>query len=541
MDKVGKLKKLQERYLSQLPGKLEDIYNAWQALLHDPKSESKQQLSQLAHNLAGSAGTFGFSAVGIEARNIEVILQKIANFDGLSHDAEMIINDSLQRISKLIESGPDDVQPLTSHAQGNLEKGQKVSKLVYILEDDEIMAKEIAFHLACFDYHVEIFTTLGSIIESIKSKLPSVMIVDLNLKEGDLAGAQFVKSLNDFSLVQVPTIFISVRDDWEARLAAVRAKCSAYLTKPLDQNELLERLDLITIKDAPDPFKVLIVDDMQVLAEHYAVVLNNAGMKVRVVTDIDDLLETLSDFQPELILMDIFMPQCSGLEAAKIVRQKCELLSVPIVFLSTESDPEKHLEAIQLGGDDFLQKPISDDRLLVAVRSRAERFRHLRSRMNRDGLTGLLNHTTMKSELDVEVARSHRQQDTLCFAMLDLDNFKNINDTYGHPFGDRVLKTVSRMLINRLRKSDIIGRYGGEEFAIVMPNTPIETAKAVVDDIRLNFSQIVHQYNEDKFCCTLSAGVSELTPNNSRDTLIRLADEALYKAKHQGKNTVCIN
>jgi diguanylate cyclase (GGDEF)-like protein len=239
--------------------------------------------------------------------------------------------------------------------------------------------------------------------------------------------------------------------------------------------------------------------------------------------------------------MDIYMPQCSGLEAAKIIRQKCELLSVPIVFLSTESDPDKHLAAIELGGDDFLQKPISDDKLLVAVRSRAERFRHLRSRMNRDGLTGLLNHSTIKSELDTEIARCHRLHTPLCYAMIDLDDFKNINDKYGHPFGDRVIKTLARLLISRLRKTDIIGRYGGEEFAVIMPDATLKTAEIVINDIRENFSNITHKYGGDKFNCTLSAGVAQLKANSSRESLIKQADEALYDSKHKGKNTVSIN
>ena len=196
---------------------------------------------------------------------------------------------------------------------------------------------------------------------------------------------------------------------------------------------------------------------------------------------------------------------------------------------------------MELGGDDFLQKPIADNNLLLAVRARAERFRQLRIHMHNDGLTGLLNHANIKTHLESEVARAQRQNEALSFAILDIDKFKQVNDTYGHPVGDRVIKSVARMLKKRLRKSDIIGRYGGEEFAIILTETDITTASKVIDDIRDNFSQIVQQYNEIQFNCTLSAGVAQLTTGDTLNNLIKLADEALYEAKNSGRNRVCLS
>jgi diguanylate cyclase (GGDEF)-like protein len=290
----------------------------------------------------------------------------------------------------------------------------------------------------------------------------------------------------------------------------------------------------------PEPLKVLIVDDMEVLAEHYATVLRTSGMRVETVSNVDHLLEKLSDFQPELILMDIHMPQCSGLDVAKVIRQKDELIGVPIIFLSTESDPLQRLFAMELGGDDFLQKPVTNEHLLASVRTRALRFRKLRSYMLNDGLTGLFNHVSIKTLLEAEISRSQRQTKPLSFAMIDIDHFKVVNDTYGHPAGDRVLKNVARMLKKRLRKSDLIGRYGGEEFAIILPETDVKTAEKILNDVRENFSRITQQNANDQFCCTLSAGITQLIPGDSIDRMISAADTALYEAKKGGRNRVCI-
>ena len=537
--KHEKLRKLQDKYISQLPGKLSALNRVWLDALHNNDTSALTQLRQMAHNLAGSAGTFGFPSVSVEARSLEDYLRSLKEEQSMDSTIEETIADALQRIVSLVEMGPDKrSSPQTTELSYEVE-ANTFSRLIYIIEDDELLAREIASQLHYFDYEVETFNNTVHAIEAIKLRLPSAMIIDIQLPDGELAGPEFALLLNEFSETPVPSIFISARDDWQARLAAVRAKGNAYLTKPLDFNELLERLDRITIKNEPAPIKVLVVDDMEVLAEHYAAVLTAVGMQVKTVTDIDELLFVLSDFKPELILMDIYMPQCSGLEAAKIIRQKDELLSVPIVFLSTESDPLQHISAMELGGDDFLQKPIADDSLISAVRARAERFRQLRIHMQHDGLTGLLNHVSLRTHLEAEIARAQRQREALSFAMLDIDNFKQVNDTYGHPVGDRVIKSVARMLKKRLRLSDLIGRYGGEEFAIILPETDIDTALKVIEDIRQNFSQIVQQNNEVQFSCTLSAGITQLKQNDDINTLVNNADEALYQAKNSGRNKTC--
>ncbi len=538
--KQEKLRKLQEKYISQLPGKLNALNRVWLHSLHHNDIDGLNQLRQLAHNLAGSAGTFGFPAVSVEARNLEDILRNLSDIQDLNNIVEENIADALQRIVSYVELGPENVESLTPLDHEKAYSTAQFDRLIYVIEDDDLLAREIATQLYYFDYEVETFSSTARAMEAIKLRMPTAMIIDIQLPDGDLAGPEFARVFNEFSSTAIPSIFISSRDDWHARLAAVQANGSAYLTKPIDFNDLLERLEMLTVRQMPEPLKILIVDDMEVLAEHYATVLRNANMEVKTVTDINDMLEALSDFKPELILMDIYMPQCSGLDAAKIIRQKDELLGVPIVFLSTEADPLQHISAMELGGDDFLQKPITDDRLLVSVRTRAQRFRRLRSHMLCDGLTGLLNHVAVRTHLESEISRAQRQNEALSFAMIDIDNFKQVNDTYGHPVGDRVIKSIARMLKKRLRKSDLIGRYGGEEFAIILPETELNTAKKLLDDVRQNFSQITQQDHETQFYCTLSAGVTQLSKSDSLDSLVNTADEALYEAKHAGRNQVCI-
>ena len=155
------------------------------------------------------------------------------------------------------------------------------------------------------------------------------------------------------------------------------------------------------------------------------------------------------------------------MELARVIRQQDKFHSVPIIYLSAEDDINKQLHAMSLGGDDFLTKPINPKHLTSTIHNRGRRARSLLALMIRDSLTGLYNHTHTLYLLETEIAKASQNGTKLTFAMLDIDFFKKINDSYGHPIGDRVLKSLSLFLKQRLRKTDHIGRYGGEEFAIV--------------------------------------------------------------------------
>jgi diguanylate cyclase (GGDEF)-like protein len=251
-------------------------------------------------------------------------------------------------------------------------------------------------------------------------------------------------------------------------------------------------------------------------------------------------MEPLEEFSPELILMDINMPGASGEEVAQVLRQQEIHVSVPIVFLSGETDKSRQLAAMGHGGDDFLVKPIQPEHLVSAVTSRIERYRALRNFMIRDSLTGLLNHTKIKEQLEIEIDRARRQQRPLSFAMIDLDHFKSVNDTYGHPTGDKVLKSLSRLLQQRLRKVDVIGRYGGEEFAVIFPDTSGPDAVRVLDGIRKDLVQIRQHGEKAEFSVTFSCGVASYPDFATPEAINNAADKALYRAKHDGRNRVVL-
>lgn len=409
------------------------------------------------------------------------------------------------------------------------------TKLLYLWPRQSQDMQEAARQLGYYGYETQLIDTPAQLIEQVAALTPTGIMVDCD-QACDQSPSHKEKLAE---LTQnVPVVCMSERGDIAARLSAVRMGCQAYFTRPLDTTSLLDTLDRLTAPAQAEAGKVLIVDDSPSLAAFYAASLSEAGFVCQVVTDPLKSLEALYDHPPELILLDMNMPDASGQEIARVIRQQDAYLSIPIVFLSAESDIGRQRAAMSLGGDEFLHKPIQPEHLISAVRSRVIRYRSLRALMVRDSLTGLLNHTSYKERLRAEVARAKRQNKMLSVAMIDIDHFKNVNDTYGHPIGDRVIKNMSRLLKQRLRGADVIGRYGGEEFALALPDTPIEIAVSVLNNLRESFAAIEQHVGNTTFRNTFSAGVAQCPPSMDAESLLKAADEALYVSKHGGRNRV---
>ncbi len=411
---------------------------------------------------------------------------------------------------------------------------------VLLLERDRQFARHLCDHLEPFGYDVEAVESEEQLQEALSRDDPDALIADVIPAGDDLSGPARIEALMSAANADVPVLYISERSDFQARLAAIRAGGEAYLTKPFDVAPLIDRLDALTRRQPPIPHRVLIVEDDVFMGQRYAAVLRREGIDVMIADRPLKVMDLLADFKPELILLDLYLPQCSGLELARMIRQHDAYLGTPIVFLSVEQDFRRQFQALRTGGDDFLTKPISDEKLLSWVRIRASRARSLNALMAQDSLTGLLVHTRIKDRLASEFSLAERQDQPVSFAMIDLDRFKDINDRHGHMLGDHVLKNLARMLQQRLRDGDSVGRYGGEEFAVVLPGCGPDAAREIVDDIRERFARLRHGFGDVEFNCSFSAGIAGYPDFPDLETLRRAADVALYDAKRQGRDRVCV-
>ncbi|MBA1245593.1 diguanylate cyclase [Pseudomonas japonica] len=409
---------------------------------------------------------------------------------------------------------------------------------VALMLKDAEASQRLARQLEFFGCTAQALDSIAALHSSLREYPPAAILLDVDFK-GTGSGLELASMLQADAYPSIPLVFHSpLAADTRTRLAAVKAGGRAFISGPLEAWNVLETLEPLLNEGPWQPFRVLIIDDSRAQVMHTERMLKNVGMVTRCLTDPLDTMAALADFQPDLIILDMYMPGCTGTELAQAIRQNERYVSVPIIYLSAEGDTDKQLDAMSEAGDDFLTKPIRSRQLVTVVRNRAGRARSLRARMVRDSLTGLYNHTHILSELEDSCARAEREGRPLTFAMLDLDHFKRINDCYGHPMGDRVIKSLSLFLKQRLRASDLIGRYGGEEFAIVMPGTTGQAALGVLEDIRQRFAAIQYPAQPQDIRCTFSAGLATLQAGMRGHSLASRADAALYQAKQQGRNRV---
>ncbi|KPB69207.1 diguanylate cyclase [Pseudomonas cannabina] len=411
-------------------------------------------------------------------------------------------------------------------------------KPVYVVLQDDERAERLAKQLEFFGLAALSLHSVSDFQSAMAQRHPAAIVMDVDFG-GTGQGLKLASQAQEGLEHKLPLLFFSLHEtDTPTRLAAVRAGGEEFLTGALEASSLLEKIEVLTCVAQYEPYKVLIIDDSRAQAMHTERVLNAAGIVTRVLIDPIQAMAELAEFQPDLIILDMYMPGCTGTELAKVIRHNDRYVSVPIIYLSAEDDQDKQLDAMSEGGDDFLTKPIKPRHLITTVRNRAARARSLKARMVRDSLTGLYNHTHILQLLEDCSFRSRRENKPLCFAMLDIDHFKKVNDSHGHPMGDRVIKSLALFLKQRLRKADFIGRYGGEEFAVVMPDTDIHSAHKVLDEIRHRFAEIHYPAQPVDLFCTFSAGVVCLGPHDDSLSLASQADIALYRAKHAGRNQV---
>ncbi|MEQ1530552.1 MAG: response regulator [Methylococcales bacterium] len=527
---------LKAQYKQELPAKIADVMADWQQLkIHSAEQPLKNLIRKL-HSLCGSGATFEFPALSEAAECLEKQLRVIST--DLTKPLPL---QALEALFANLESTASHTYTPPTNSLPCLPITRQISKKcpgVLIICDDHTNTGEMSNQLSQFAIHTETALSVADLLNKIQRSAPDVILIESSISSGLHASIDKIKQIKA-ELVEPPTlIVVSTDDSMHSRLSAVRAGAVAYFLSPVKMTELV---DFIRSQQRiyQDPaYRIMIVDDDVHLASHTALILEQAGMETCVINEPMKVLEALAAFQPELILMDMLMPDCSGLELAAVIRQHCNYTGIAIVFFSVENDIDRHLDALRAGGDEFIVKSLSPARFLANVEVRVKRSRTIQRLMLRDGLTGLLNRSSMDEYLYLEVSKIKRQAGCFSYVILDLDHFKSVNDRFGHLAGDEVLKSLGLLLVQRLRAIDMAGRYGGEEFTIILPGTDALKAEQLLKELLQTFSAFKFTGNNHEFFVTFSAGIAEYPTFNNITTLIEAADQALYQAKAKGRNQV---
>lgn len=507
---------------------------SWRSLAQQPELAALSSFQLQIRALTAAARAAGYDQVTDLLSMVDLMLAPVlAEEEPFSTELAAIVRDYLSVASRL-----EQEQPSAPTNAAVFTHDERAAPAVHLLEPDSQLAQSMQRQISHFGYAVDVAADLSELLTGLKQTRPEQL--HAIILDSDCVGLtpKFLAELRQQVGSATPLIYLSAAGNVESRLAAARAGIDIYLVKPFDLHELIDQLDRIGLDSQQEPFHIVVVEDSPTQAAYYSAILQKAGMLTTVVGDPYGVLQTLDDNAADLILMDMYMPGCNGMELAQVIRQIPRHASIPIVYLSAEMELSRQLDALSSGADDFLTKPINPMHLIRSVTIRAERARSLRTLMLTDNLTGLLNHSRIKELLQTEVARAMRTGMPLAFAMLDIDHFKSVNDTHGHHVGDRVIKTIARALQQRLRQTDYIGRYGGEEFAVILPDATLEAAVKVLDEIRASFNKLHQLTAGGIFNVSFSGGVAAFPASTDAVQLALAADKALYAAKRQGRNRI---
>lgn len=254
---------------------------------------------------------------------------------------------------------------------------------------------------------------------------------------------------------------------------------------------------------------------------------------------------------PDLILLDIMMPEMSGYEVLIELKKSENTREIPVILLSARVEVEDKVKGLSLGAVDYITKPFHPEELLARVnnalqqKAKVQKLKdeaeQLRNFSMIDELTGLFNRRYLKERFQEEMKQAQRHNYPLACLMIDIDYFKEINDTFGHLLGDKILAGIARLIRSSLRASDVVGRYGGEEFIVLLPQTDKPGALSAAEKLRKNLEQHVFRHEGHGISVTASIGIAVYHGQDwSLEDLIDLADFALYQAKKGGRNRVVV-
>jgi diguanylate cyclase (GGDEF)-like protein len=499
--------------------------------------DALRELKRHFHRLAGTGLTFGFAELSaLAAQGEELCNERLRVTQSASAT-------DLSRYSTLIEALDKGFAGARSGLQrwrGTHTDGLPEPLDVLIVDDDDASQRLLVRLLAQEGMIARRVRTAVEARAAIDQHIPDGLLVETDLPDGE--GYQVVEYLRGKTGGDRPAVLMLSRGNaFLDQTEAIHAGADAVYEKPLAWDTLVRKLHQLLDREVTETPRILVVEDDESQGAFVRMTLEQAGYQVQLCDSPRNFKDEFATFRPDLLMLDIVLPDVSGHDLARFVRQDDQHATLPILFLTAESHQQARIATVEAGGDDHLIKPVHPALLVASVSARLERARFLKMLMSRDGLTRLLTHSSFMEHARTLVARKRLEPDSpASMVVLDIDNFKTINDTFGHQAGDRVLVSLSALLRRHVRRSDPVGRYGGEEFAILLDNVNEDDALRLMQRLQREFCDIEHHAPAGPvFRAAFSAGVARLdAPTMDFDRWFNAADGALYAAKKAGRNRV---
>jgi diguanylate cyclase (GGDEF)-like protein len=421
-----------------------------------------------------------------------------------------------------------------SAAARNLPRAE--GQRVYFLTDGNALSGELAQRLDAQGVQLEMLDSADELREMIRALTPNLVLVDVAFAASMDAIGQTVRSVRARASQKVALMFLSESGDVAERLRAMRAGADSFLTVPVGAGEVLTRISELLAADSAEPFRVMIIEDDRSQALFAESILRKAGMVTVAVIDPLSALDTLDEFDPELILMDLYMPNCDGMELTALIRERERFLNTPIVFLSGEHDEDKRFDALSVGGDDYLEKPIRPKYLISAVTNRVRRARQLNRRMQtqtpRDAASGLYDRAYVIEQVGSALASAEPGTNLGGVLFMIIDGAHAIRERIGLSAFDTLMTHAGALIAGLITGTDFAARYGDTSFLILCPGRGEQALVAFGEEVRVRFEKHVFEIADKSLTLAVSVGISTFAQGwHETEAMINGAERAAAQAR----------
>ncbi|MEZ5465925.1 MAG: EAL domain-containing protein [Lysobacteraceae bacterium] len=409
---------------------------------------------------------------------------------------------------------------------------------VYHLSDANEVSLALDQRLETLGYELELLESDEELREVLAALPPDIVLVDASFSHRLEAIGEVLQTARKRTGNRIPLLAQIAQDSVPLRLAARRAGVDALLLSPPDAATVLSRMQELLDPDREEAYRILIVEDDRSQGLFAESILRNAGMEPRVVDDAFQVLDTMQEFRPDMVLMDLYMPQCDGTELTALIREREEFLHTPIVFLSGESDQDKHFAALDAGGDDFLSKPIRPRYLIASVNNRVKRARALKQRglteavPTQDSETGLYARSHLLDQINVALGDEHARQATGGVLFIEVDGIAALRERLGLSAVETLLQQSSQLLAASLNDKQPMARFGDGSFILLDQKLSDDALDALAADLRRRLSSHAFRQAGHAIRLRASIGIAALRHGFADATaLLNVAERATREAR----------
>jgi diguanylate cyclase (GGDEF)-like protein len=414
---------------------------------------------------------------------------------------------------------------------------------VYHLSDGNPLACEVDQKIEAAGYELTLLDSVVELKEVLAAFAPHLVIVDAPFQDSLETIGDMVKAARGRLSHRLCLLTFSASGELSVRLRAMRAGADTFVELPTQSSDVMTRVAELLDADSADPFRVLIVEDDRSQAIFAESILRKAGMSTCAVTDPLAALDQLESFKPELILMDLYMPNCDGMELTAIIREREAFINTPIVFLSGEHDEEKHFEALNAGGDDFLSKPIRPKHLISAVTNRARRARQLGRRAQtqnpRDPVTGLYERAHVLDQLNALLAGEDPAAHGGGLMYVEIDAAGQIRERVGLTIFDALLNQIGAFIASHIEGKDLATRFGDTSFALLCNTGGEDALEQLAGNLRDRTVREVFEHEGKTLTVGLSFGICAFAAGlGDAGAMLNAAERTMAEARAPGRNHI---